>query len=176
MQSRYMSRVAPALLFTAVAASACSSTSFSEDRSSNTRMAAQSLTPDEECTRMVESSKRTLSAATYNGGSNGSVDLGDGNTATISNSDGVTFDWSATRPIQVVIVRGSPEWASVHYYEPAAHSGNRLSAPKNPDDQDRQFPLTTIKFCYEAEEVTPPDAGTDPPPAGDGSSGGGKSW
>ena len=170
-------RLAPLSLVLVVGASACASGGFEEDSRARTRSSSQGLTPDDECTRSAGSAT-PLFSGTHFGGGNGMVDLGNGATATVSNSDGVTFDWSATMPIDIVIVRGSSEWASVYSFEPEAApmSGTRLSAPKNPDDQERQFPLTTIKFCYRAENSVPTPDGGQGSDAGGEEPGGGKSW
>ncbi|MCL2777604.1 MAG: hypothetical protein FWD73_06335 [Polyangiaceae bacterium] len=117
----------------------------------------QSLTQDPECN---VGASGVLYSATRSGGANGTLNLGNGGTVTISNSDGVYFDWSATTPIAVVIVNGDAQRARVFSYNPAATSGERLVPPQNPDDQDRQLPLYAIKFCFSDASVTT-DAGAD---------------
>jgi hypothetical protein len=113
-----------------------------------------------------------FSSVTHEGGSNGTVDLGDGETATISNSDGIKFDWSATIPISHIFVRGTPTVASVPFYDPPAQSGTRLSAPVDTENGGMQTELTTIKFCFLPHQDKP-DAGGG---GGDEKGGGGKSW
>ena len=168
-------RLAPVSLLLAVGASACTSRGFDEESRSRTKTAVQLLTPDDECTQTAGSTT-PLFSGTHLGGSNGTVDLGNGETATVSNSDGVNFDWSATRSIDIVIVRGSPQLADVFFYEPAATNGNGLYAPKDSNDQERQLPLTTIKFCYRAESSVPAPDGGQGSDAGGEEPGGGKSW
>lgn len=124
---------------------------------------------------------------THLGGADGTVDLGNGQTATVDvdESDGVTFDWSATIPISMVIVRGPDPsectaescWSSVYPYAPGAMSGTGLIPPIDPD-LGMQLPLVSVKFCF-ALGSSAPDGGTPPPPdAGSPTddAGGGKSW
>jgi hypothetical protein len=120
----------------------------------------QSLTRDLECNSGVTSRDDVLYSATWSGGANGTLNLGNGGTATIFNSDGVYFDWSATTPIAVVYVYGDALRQSVYSYDPAATHDERLVPPKNPDDRDMQLPIYAIKFCFrDASIVT--DAGAD---------------
>ncbi|MCL2778136.1 MAG: hypothetical protein FWD73_09040 [Polyangiaceae bacterium] len=120
----------------------------------------QSLTRDLECNSGVASRDDVLYSATWSGGANGTLNLGNGGTATIFNSDGVYFDWLATTPIAVVYVYGDALRQDVFSYDPAATHGERLFPPKNPDDQDMQLPLYAIKFCFRDASVTT-DAGAD---------------
>jgi len=96
----------------------------------------------------------------WSGGADGTLDLGNGETVTILNSDGVYFDWSATTPIAMIIVRGDAVQGRVFYYDPASTSGEGLSPPKDPNNQDMQLPLYAIKFCFRDASVTT-DAGAD---------------
>lgn len=134
---------------------ACTSGSSERAPSPGIRSTAQRLTADEECTRLMRAVQPVYSA-THVGGQNGTVDLGNGEQATISNSDGVTFDWSATIPIDAVMIRGSDNVASVPMYDPPATGDTGLSAPKDSDDGDRQLPLTRIKFCWLDRSGAPP--------------------
>ena len=95
-------------------------------------------------------------SATHLGGESGTVDLGNGEQATVTVTSGVVFDWSATIPIDLVIVRGEAGWASVVGNGPPTQSGTRLKPPRNPDDQDRQLPLTSVKFCWLDRTGAPP--------------------
>lgn len=135
---------------------ACTNSS-SEERSTSapTRTSAQRLTADQECTHSM-ASIQPIYSGTHIGGENGSVDLGNGEQAEITNSDGVFFDWSSTIPIDLLIVRGSPRLANAFHQEPPATSGTRLSPPRDPDDQDRQLPLTSVKFCFRDRSGAPP--------------------
>lgn len=49
-------------------------------------------------------------------------------TITISNSNGYSFDWSATKPVAAVIVKAGTA-ANIYYYDPAATSDTNLVAP-----------------------------------------------
>jgi hypothetical protein len=146
------------------------------DRRMTTTGVAQEkvIADDAECAGDPPTQGR-FSSATHLGEQNGTVDLGNGETATVSNSDGVSFDWSATIPIHFIIVRGTPTLASGYPYDPPAMSGLHLLAPSDPDNQNMLTRLTSIKFCFRA--ASPQDAGGGTPgeDAG-GSSGGGKSW
>jgi len=112
------------------------------------------------CNSGVASIDDVLYSATWSGGADGTLDLGNGGTATILNSDGVYFDWTATTPIAVVYVYGDALRQNVYSYDPAATHGERLVPPKNPDDRDMQLPLYAIKFCFYDASVTT-DAGAD---------------
>jgi len=117
----------------------------------------QSPTQDPEC---MVGAPGVLYSATWSGIADGTLDLGNGETITILNSDGVHFDWSSTTPISVVIVRGDPIRGVVESYDPAATHAERLSPPNNPDDRDMQLPIYSIKFCFRDASGTT-DAGTD---------------
>ncbi|MCL2779852.1 MAG: hypothetical protein FWD73_17815 [Polyangiaceae bacterium] len=154
--------IVPITLASAVGIGACASQgpdvqSESQPSGSGT---VQSLTRDLECNSGVASRDDVLYSATWSGGANGTLDLGNGGTATILNSDGVYFDWSATTPIAVVYVYGDARWQDVFSYDPAATHGERLFPPKDPNNQEMQFPLYAIKFCFRDASVTT-DAGAD---------------
>jgi hypothetical protein len=112
------------------------------------------------------------SAAVWESGLNGTVDLGGGETATISNSDGVSFDWSSTIPIRMIIVPGTPRVASAYGYNPPATSGTGLIAPKDSDNGDAQTTLAHIIFCF-IREAGSTSGGTS---SSGGSTSGGKAW
>jgi hypothetical protein len=159
---RDLVHIAPITLITlasAVGIGACSSQGSdaqSEPQPSGEGL-VQSLTRDTDCN---VGAPGVLYSATWSGGANGTLNLGNGETATIFNSDGVYFDWSATTPIAVVIIYGDAQKATVHSYDPAATSGEGLSPPKDPNNQEMQLPLYAIKFCFSAASVTT-DAGAD---------------
>jgi hypothetical protein len=71
------------------------------------------------------------------------------NSVTISNSDGVYFDWSSTLGIDLVIVKGGPN-ANTYGYEPDAYEDTGLHAPVN-DDNGTPYGLSHIEFCYDYE-------------------------
>ncbi|MBW2525713.1 MAG: hypothetical protein JRI23_16135 [Deltaproteobacteria bacterium] len=79
--------------------------------------------------------------------SNGTADLGYGNSITVSNSDGKYFDWSSTIGIDAVIVKGG-DAANVYAYDPEAMADTGLHSPlKNGGVPD----LSHMYFCYDYE-------------------------
>lgn len=75
---------------------------------------------------------------------NGTFAIGDGfNSVTISNSNGTTFDWSATLGIDAVIVKGSNS-ANVYVYDPEATADGHLNAPIPHE-------VSHIEFCFDYE-------------------------
>jgi hypothetical protein len=148
----------------------CGSTSPTDDRGSSTTT-AQPLT-DDECMHDANTTLPMYSG-THVGTGNGTVDLGNGQSASVFNSDGVSFDWSATTPIALMVIRGSTEGpGNIVTFNPAKKSGGPQSALK--DAQGNPLPLTAIKFCYFFTTPTPPaDAGTDTGTGGEGPDSGG---
>lgn len=64
--------------------------------------------------------------------------------------DGLTFTWSATLPIDAVIVKGGPN-ALLYTYEPEALTGDgALHAPVNPTN-GLYYGLSHIEFCFDYE-------------------------
>lgn len=69
------------------------------------------------------------------------------NYITISGSDGIYFDWSASpNPIGAVIVKGSTK-ANVFYYNPQAYSDTGLYAPINPKT-GKPYAVSHATFCW----------------------------
>ncbi len=66
-----------------------------------------------------------------------------GNTITVSNSDGETFDWDSEYPVCAVIVKASTK-AYVYYYN-GAYSGSALVAPEGKD-------ISHATFCFNSGE------------------------
>ncbi len=93
---------------------------------------------------------------------NGTFSLGGDAEVVISNSDGATFDWSATIGVDAVIVKGGPN-AKVYVYDPESMAGTGLHAPINPNTGN-PYGLSHIDFCVD-----------DTPEDGGGSSSGGSS-
>ena len=151
--------IGPMALASAVGIGACAthgSDAQSESQPSE-NATGQPLTQDMSCN---SGAPGVLYSATWSGGADGTLDLGNGGTATILNSDGVYFDWTATIPIAAVYVYGDPLRQDVYSYNPEATHGERLVPPRNPDDQDMQLPLYAIKFCFHDASATA-DAGAD---------------
>jgi hypothetical protein len=93
------------------------------------------------------------------GSPNGDVDLqnddaGDDNvntdfpaTITISNSDGVTFDWTMDHAVCAVIVKGGTD-ANIYYYGDGGSFGDTgLHAPLNPNS-GKYYDISHITFCF----------------------------
>ncbi|MCL2725730.1 MAG: hypothetical protein FWD69_14970 [Polyangiaceae bacterium] len=151
--------VGPMALASAVGIGACAThgSDVQSETQPSENAAGQSLTQDMSCN---SGAPGVLYSATWSGGADGILDLGNGGTATILNSDGVYFDWSATTPIAVVYVYGDARQQIVYSYDPAATQGVGLHPPRDPNNQDMQLPLYAIKFCFYDASVTT-DAGTD---------------
>jgi hypothetical protein len=75
---------------------------------------------------------------------------GDGNTIIISNDDGNSFDFTSTRPVSCVIVKGGTG-AIVFYYDPPVYGDTGLFAPVNEDTEER-FDISHVSFCYDGPE------------------------
>jgi hypothetical protein len=74
-----------------------------------------------------------------------------GNTVVVT-VDGLTFNWSASIPIDAVIVKGGPN-ANLYAYEPEAMSNAgepALHAPVNPSN-GMYYGLSHIAFCFDYE-------------------------
>ena len=69
-----------------------------------------------------------------------------GNTITISNSDGKSFDWESDKPVVAVIVKASTK-AYVYRYA-GAYSDTGLEAPDGKD-------ISHVTFCWIPEFVIP---------------------
>ncbi|MFP4438636.1 MAG: choice-of-anchor A family protein, partial [Chloroflexaceae bacterium] len=72
---------------------------------------------------------------------------GNGDTITVSNSDGKVFDWSSTFGIGAVIVKAG-RGANVWYYDPQATSDTGLYAYENKD-------ISHVTFCWQDPSVDP---------------------
>ena len=68
------------------------------------------------------------------------------NSVTISNSNGTTFDWSATLGIDAVIVKGGDD-ANAYVYSPEAFSDTNLVSPPNNGGQVPQ--VSHVEFCFD---------------------------
>jgi hypothetical protein len=89
-------------------------------------------------------------------GKNGTYDHA-GNTITITNSNGKTFDWSSVWPVCKVIVKAGTG-AYIYNYEPGVYNDASLSAPENKDISHVTFCFTDPDNCYQEETAW---AGTD---------------
>ena len=72
-----------------------------------------------------------------------------GNTITISNDDGYSFDWTSEWPVACVIVKGSNA-ANVYCYDEPVYSDTGMFAPLNTNspDPDDTFAISHATFCY----------------------------
>jgi hypothetical protein len=73
------------------------------------------------------------------------------NWVTISNSDGVLFDWLASLGIDAVIVKGGPN-SDAFVYVPEDTADKRLHPPVNPNSPTGDYySISHIEFCYDYE-------------------------
>ncbi|HEY0461252.1 MAG TPA: carboxypeptidase-like regulatory domain-containing protein [Pyrinomonadaceae bacterium] len=82
----------------------------------------------------------TFPYTSSNGELTGGAPSDPGNSLTVSLVNNSTFDWSSTRSITAVIVKGGPE-ANVYAYDPAAFGDRGLSTPANRD-------ISHIDVCF----------------------------
>jgi hypothetical protein len=71
-------------------------------------------------------------------------------TITISNDNGTHFDWTATSPIDAVIVKGGGgnlKIANVYYYNPAVSSDTQLTTPIN-QNNGKHYDISHMTFCW----------------------------
>lgn len=87
------------------------------------------------------------------GGANGTYtatfDDGHFNDITIANSDGTYFDWSATSPIGLVIVKASNA-ANLYSYDPQESADTGLHGALNPKN-GRPYAVSHLTFCWNPE-------------------------
>jgi hypothetical protein len=88
-------------------------------------------------------------AGDMNGPYQASFDDGHINDITIENSDGTYFDWSATKPIGAVIVKGGNS-ANIFSYDPQAYSDTGLYSPLNNGGNVPE--VSHVTFCWNPEE------------------------
>jgi hypothetical protein len=81
----------------------------------------------------------------------GSYSDAHGTTVTVAlhPDDGLLFDWTSSRGIDAVIVKGGPN-SNVYSYDPEAFADTGLHAPMNPSS-GKFFGLSHISFCYDFE-------------------------
>ena len=89
-----------------------------------------------------------------------------GSSFTISNiqdgGSGPTFDWSSTKPVFRVIVKGGPG-ANLYDYPGGDTSHSGLHAPQNPKN-GKWYGLSHITFCYGEPEPEPDPVAVTPTP------------
>jgi hypothetical protein len=83
------------------------------------------------------------------GAPNGEITTEDGNTFTISNSDGKTFDWASDYPVCSVMVKAGT--AYYVYFYGGATSDTGLVAPDSKDISHISFCYNDPDTCYEEE-------------------------
>jgi hypothetical protein len=125
--------------------------------------------PNDECSFFAKTTLPMYSGTLVDS-TNGTVDLGNGQSATVFNYDGVSFNWSATIPISVMIIHGATEGPGhIEIYQPPKMSGGPLLDPPVAPAHH-----TTITFCYFFPKSTPPaDAGAETGAGGNGPDSGG---
>jgi hypothetical protein len=80
------------------------------------------------------------------------------NSITISNSDNVTFDWTATLGIDAVIVKAGPDGSNVYVYFPnESQADGGLHAP---EDNGTPRDISHVEFCFDGGDDETP--GEDP--------------
>jgi len=100
----------------------------------------------------------TFPMTSGNGSLTGGAPEDPGNSITISNSDGSTFDWASTLGVDAVIVKGGPN-ANVFAYLPEEIADTVLHAPINASNGN-PYGLSHIEFCYDYEVSVSKDAAT----------------
>jgi hypothetical protein len=68
-----------------------------------------------------------------------------GHTFTVT-SDGVYFDWTATKPVDGVIAKGGPN-ANLYRYDPTALADTGLASPIN-ESTGEPYGLSHVDFCF----------------------------
>ena len=86
-----------------------------------------------------------------------------GDTITVT-IHGVSFDWTSTLGIDLVLAKGGRD-ANAYIYDPPNESfgDTDLMAPANCGGGDRQCGLSHISFCYDEDEDTPTPTETNTP-------------
>lgn len=84
---------------------------------------------------------------------NGVYPTGDGNTITITNSDGYTFDWQSDWPVTVVLVKAGSNFFNAFFYPAGSFGDTGLYAPINPAN-DKPFSISHVTFGYNEPPVT----------------------
>lgn len=153
--------VAPALSI-----AACSERGSSDIDQSDVRSIHQRYAGVELCNFLLRGQPGQWSSADWLGEGNGTLDLGGGASVTIMNSTGISYDWTATIPIRVVVAMGTPTVGRVYGWDPPAMSGAGLTMPKDPDNGDAQTRMTVQTFCYELPNSSNADAGNGAGDAG----------
>jgi hypothetical protein len=75
------------------------------------------------------------------------------NSVTVANSDGKTFEWSATLGLDAVVVKGGPG-ANVYAYDPEVLNDTNLHAPlsgSGPGEPGTIRDISHITFCFDYE-------------------------
>lgn len=76
-----------------------------------------------------------------------------GNVITISNDDGVSFDWTSEWPVSCVIVKGGPS-ANVYCYDPPVYGDTGMFAPTNPNNPNNEpYDISHVTFCYNEADI-----------------------
>ncbi len=85
----------------------------------------------------------------------GSYLTGQGNTITISNDDGYTFDWDSQWSVTCVIVKAAGK-ANVFYYPNGAYGDTELFAPMRVvGGADGTYQISHVTFCYNSPQEPP---------------------
>jgi len=77
---------------------------------------------------------------------NPTVSTPEGNTITITNSDGYKFDWESAWPVCAVIVKAGEKGGDLIFYVGGAYFGSAYS-PINPAN-GKPFEISHVTFCY----------------------------
>lgn len=88
-----------------------------------------------------------------NAAENGVYIPGDGNTITIINSDGYTFDWKSEWPVTCILVKAGKNYYNAYYYPEGAYEDTGLSAPINPVNGNK-FQISHVTFGYNEPQVS----------------------
>ena len=74
-----------------------------------------------------------------------------GKSVTISNSNGIYFDWSSTLGIDAVIVKGGPN-SDAYVYDPEDLADSKLHPPVNPNN-GQYYGISHIEFCFDGGDT-----------------------
>lgn len=83
---------------------------------------------------------------------NGTYPTGDGNTITITHSDGYSFDWQSNWPVTCVLVKAGKDFYNAYFYPEGSYGDTGLCAPINPAN-GKPFEISHVTFGYNEPNV-----------------------
>lgn len=82
-----------------------------------------------------------------NSAENGTYPTGDGNTITITSSDGYTFDWQSNWPVTCVLVKAGSNYYNAYFYPEGSYGDTGLCAAINPAN-GKPFGISHVTYGY----------------------------